>query len=87
MPRQKAIFGVLSETVRVDPPDSHFGEVTKCLRSGWQTDTLKVSTSFFRKRLCLVDVRIPGPNIFRGKGVNIHAVDLGALRTLEYASD
>jgi len=33
----------------------------------------------FQKRLCSVDVRIPGPNIVRGKGVNIHAIDLGAL--------
>jgi len=33
-----------------------------------------------RKRLCRVDVRIPGPNVPRGKGVDTHAINLGGLR-------
>jgi len=35
----------------------------------------------FRKRLCRVDVGIPGPNVPRGKGVDTHAINLGGLRT------
>jgi len=29
--------------------------------------------SLFRKRLCQVDVQIPGPNVFLSKGVDTHA--------------
>lgn len=36
----------------------------------------------FRKRLCRVDAWIPGPGVFRGKGVDTHAIDLGGLRAL-----
>jgi len=40
-----------------------------------------------RKRLCRVDVRIPGPNVPRGKGVDTHAINLGGLRAGRHASD
>lgn len=36
---------------------------------------------------CRVDVQIPGPNVFRGNGVDTHAIDLGGLRTVRHASD
>jgi len=86
MPRRKAIFGVLSWTVLwtgLTLVSESSRSVSTC-RSRSTPDGLY---SLFRERLCSVDVRIPGPNVVRGKGVDTHAIDLGGLRTCGHASD
>jgi len=81
----KPFFFVLSETglwTNLDCRNSH--EASRPTAADRHPKGLNF---LFRKRLCRVDVQIPGPNVPRGKGVDTHAINLGGLRAEWHASN